>query len=54
MIAVATWLAAIPIEGESPAAIETRNAVEILQTIVAYQVAYSYSRECVHSTPCPS
>ena len=35
MLAAATRLAAIPIEGESPAAMETRNVVELLQTVVA-------------------
>ena len=35
MLAAATQLAAIPIEGESPVAVETWNAVELLQTVVA-------------------
>ena len=54
MIAAAMRLAALPVEGESPTAIVTRWARELLQTAVAQQVAYSYSRERVHSTPRPS
>ena len=54
MIAAATRLAALPVEGESPTAIETRRARELLQTAVAQQAAYSYSRERIHSTPRPS
>ena len=45
---------AIPIEGESPVAVDTWNAMELLQTVVAQQVAYSYSHEQIHSTPRPS
>jgi hypothetical protein len=51
MIAVAWRLAALRVEGESPAAIKARKAVELLQTEVAQQVAYSYSRERIHSIP---
>ena len=54
MLAAATRLAAIPIEGESPAGVESWNAVELLQTAVAHQMAYSHSRDRVHSTPRPS
>ena len=54
MIAAATRLAALPVEGESPTAIETRRARELLQTALAQQTAYSYSHEPIHSTPRPS
>jgi hypothetical protein len=33
---------------------EIRRAGELLQTAVAQQAAYSYSRERIHSTPRPS
>ena len=54
MIAAATRLAALPVEGESPAAMEIRRAGELLQTAVAQQAAYLYSRDRIHSTPRPS
>ena len=47
-------LAALCVEGVYPAAMETRRAKELLQTAVAQQAAYSYSRERIHSTPRPS
>ena len=43
MIAAATRLAALPVEGDSPAAVETRRVKELLQTTLAQQEAYSYS-----------
>ena len=51
MIAAASRLAAIPMEGESPAAVETRRARDLLQTAMMQQQAYSYSRDRIHSTP---
>ena len=54
MITAAFRLAAIPMEGESLAAIETRRARDLLQTAVVQQQAYSYSRDRIHSTPRPS
>ena len=54
MIAAASRLAAIPMEGDSIAAIETRRARDLLQTAVVQQQAYSYSRDRIHSTPRPS
>ena len=51
MIAAASRLAAIPMEGDSLAAIETRRARDLLQTAVVQQQAYSYSRDRIHSTP---
>ena len=51
MIAVASRLAALPVEAESPAVVGPRKDVELLQTAVAQQAAYSYSRERIHSTP---
>ena len=54
MIAAAARLAALPAEGDSPIAIETRRVRELLQTALAQQEAYSYSQDRVHSTPRPS
>ena len=54
IVAAASRLAAIPIEGGSPAAVETRRVKELLQTALVQQEAYSYSRDRIHSTPRPS
>ena len=54
IVAAASRLAAIPIEGDSPAAVETRRVKELLQTTLVQQEAYSYSRDRIHSTPRPS
>ena len=54
MIAAASRLAAIPMEGDSPAAIETRRARDLLQIAMVQQHAYSYSRDRINSTPRPS
>ena len=54
MIAVATRLAALPAQDDSPAAMEIRRAGELLQTAMAQQAAYLYSRDRIHSTPRPS
>ena len=54
MIAAASRLAAIPMEGDSLATIEMRRARDLLQTAVVQQQAYSYSRDRIHSTPRPS
>lgn len=54
MIAAASQLAAIPMEGESPAVVETRRARDLLQTAMMQQQAYSYSRDRIHTTPRPS
>ena len=54
IVAAASRLAALPVEGESPVAVETRRARELLQTALTQQHAYSYSRERIHSTPRPS
>ena len=43
MIAAASRLAAIPMEGDSLAVVETRRARDLLQTAVVQQQAYSYS-----------
>ena len=51
MIAAAARLAALPVEGDSPTAVETRRVRELLQTALAQQEAYSYSRDRIHSTP---
>ena len=54
MIAAATRLAALLAQDGSPSAMEIRRAGELLQTAVAQQAAYSYSRDRIHSTPRPS
>ena len=54
LIAAPACLAALPMEGDSPAAIETRRVRELLQIALAQQDAYSYSRDRIHSTPRPS
>ena len=54
LIAASAHLAALPMEGDSPAAIETRRVRELLQTSLAQQDAYSYSRDRIHSPPRPS
>ena len=54
MIAAATRLAALLVEGDSPTVVETRRVRELLQTTLAQQEAYSYSRDMIHSTPRPS
>ena len=54
LIAASACLAALPMEGDSPTAIETRRVIELLQTALAQQEAYSYSRDRIHSTPRPS
>ena len=41
-------------DGDSPAAVETQKARELLQTTLVQQKAYSYSQDRVHSTPRPS
>ena len=51
MVAAASRLAALPTDRESPVAIETRRARELLQTALNQQQAYSHSRERIHSTP---
>ena len=51
IVAVASRLAALPIEGTSPVAMEARRAKELLDTALTQQQAYSYSRERIHSTP---
>ena len=54
MIAAASRLAAIPMEGDSLAVVDMRRARDLLQTAVVQQQAYSYSRDRIHSTPRPS
>ena len=51
IVAVASRFATLPIDGESPVAIETSRARELLQTALTQQQAYSRSRERIHSTP---
>ena len=43
LIAASARLAALPMEGDSPTAIETRRVRELLQTALAQQDAYSYN-----------
>ena len=51
MIAAASRLAAILMEGDSLAATEMRRARDLLQTAMVQQQAYSYSRDRIYSTP---
>ena len=53
IVAAASRLAALPIEGGSPIAVEARRAREFLETALTQQQAYSHSRERIHSTPRP-
>ena len=54
LIVALAHLVALPMEGDSPTTIETRRVRELLQTALAQQDAYSYSRDRIHSTPRPS
>lgn len=54
LIAASARLAALPVDGDSPTAVETRRVRELLQTALAQQEAYSYSRDKIHLTPRPS
>ena len=54
MIAAVARLAALPGEGDSSTAVDTRRVRELLQTALVQQEAYSYSRDRIHSTPRPS
>ena len=54
MIAAAARLNALPLAEGTPFAGEARNAIGYLQTAVAQQEKYTYSRSSVHSTPIPS
>src|SRR3954470_14305285 len=53
LVTAAARLEAIPVEGDSLQAIETRRVKELLRTALVQQEAYSYSRERIHSTPRP-
>ena len=53
IVAAVSRLAALPMDGESRVAIETRRAREPLQTSLIQQQAYSHSRERIHSPPPP-
>ena len=53
LVAAAARLEAIPVEGDSPQAIETRRVKELLWTALIQQEAYSYSCDRIHSTPRP-
>ena len=44
LVAAAARLEAIPIECDSPQAVETRRVKELLRTALVQQEAYSYSR----------
>src|SRR3954462_6850939 len=54
LVAATARLEAIPIEGDSPQAVETRRVKELLRTALVQQEAYSYSRDRIHSNPRPS
>ena len=40
-------------EGDDPVTVETRRVRELLQTALAQQENYSYSRDKIHPTPPP-
>src|SRR3954469_10539615 len=54
LVAAEARLEAIPVEGDSLQAIETRRVKELLRTALAQQETYSYGRERIHSTPRPT
>ena len=43
LVAAAARLEAIPVEGDSPQAVETRRVKELLRTALIQQEAYSYN-----------
>ena len=53
LIAASARLAALPVDGDDPTAVETRRIRELVQTALAQQETYSYSRDRIHSTPSP-
>ena len=53
LIAASARLVALPMDGDDPTAVETRRVRELLQTALAQQETYSYSRDMIHSTPSP-
>src|SRR3954464_5595863 len=54
LVVAAARLEAIPVEGDSLQAIETRRVKELLRMALIQQEAYSYSRDRIHSTPRPA
>src|SRR4051812_37160159 len=54
LVAAVARLEAIPVEGDSLQAIETRRVKELLRTALIQQEAYSYRRDRIHSTPRPA
>ena len=54
LIAASARLAALPVDGDDPTTVEMRRIRELVQTALAQQEAYSYSRDMIHSTPRPS
>ena len=53
LIAASARLAALPMDGDDPTAVETRRVRELLQMALAQQETYSYSPDMIHSTPPP-
>ena len=53
LIAASAHLAVLPMEGDDPTVVETWRVRELLQTALAQQETYSYSRDRIHSTPPP-
>src|SRR3954469_19729977 len=53
LIATSTRLAALPVDGDDPTAVETRRIRELVQTALAQQETYSDSRDRIHSTSPP-
>ena len=53
LVAASVRLAALPVDGDDPTAVETRRIRELVQTALAQQETYSYNRDRFHSTPPP-
>ena len=53
LIAASARLEALPVDGDDSTAVETRRIRELVQTALAQQETYSYSRDRIHSTPPP-
>ena len=53
LITTSARLAAFPVDGDDPTAVETRRIRELVQTALAQQEIYSYNRDRFHSAPPP-
>ena len=53
LIAASARLAALPVDGDDPTAVETRRIRELVHTALAQQETYYYNRDRFHSAPPP-